>query len=135
MLVERILERPGSVSLAEMADAVIQGVPANELRPLISGSLLRWPEVAKLIGPKRTLERRLAANDVLTVEEGDRLVRTARIIGLTMHVFSDKTEAWEWLRTPKQFLAGRTPLDMMASEAGGLLVVERLEQSRWGYNA
>lgn len=130
-LAEDLLNDPRGMSLADLESRVTRGIPARELRGL-APRRLKWDEVASVVGPRRTLERRLGQDQNLTVEEGDKLVRLSRIIGLAVSVFGEEDEALEWLRAPKRQFAGQSPLAMLRTEAGARRVEELLEQARWG---
>ena len=68
--------------------------------------------------PARTLARRRAAKR-LHADESDRLVRLARVVGLTLQLFEgDLSEARSWLKTSQRVLGDRTPLEFAASEIG-----------------
>ena len=83
-------------------------------------------EIYTLIVPRRTLTHRRARQESLSLEESDRTVRLARLAALAEHVFGDSGRAWRWLRAPKRQLLTRTPLQLMATEAGARLVEELL---------
>jgi len=81
-----------------------------------------------LVVPKRTLARRVAAHEPLSVEETDKAVRLARIDRLAAEIFGDPAKAHRWLRKPKRSLEGETPLAYLATEAGARAVEEMLNQ-------
>ena len=83
-------------------------------------------EIYALVIPRRTLAHRRARREALSREESDRAVRLARIAGLAGHVFSDGERAWRWLRASKRQFHGRSPLQLVATEAGARLVEELL---------
>jgi len=83
-------------------------------------------EIFALVVPKRTLARRKAANEPLTVEETDKTLRLERIAVQAERVFGDAAKAHRWLRKPKRELKGETPLAYLASEAGARTVEEML---------
>jgi putative toxin-antitoxin system antitoxin component (TIGR02293 family) len=89
-------------------------------------------EVFALVVPKRTLARREAQKEPLTIEETDKALRLARIANRAESVFGDKTKAHRWLRKPKQMLNDATPLDYLASEAGARTVEEMLDRIDFG---
>lgn len=64
----------------------------------------------------------------LTREESDKAVRFARLTALAEAVFGNEAKASRWLRKPKRRFASRTPLAMLATEAGARLVEEMLYQ-------
>ena len=89
-------------------------------------------EIFALVIPKRTLARRKAANERLTVEETDKTLRLARIATQAERVFGAADKAHRWLRKPKRALRGETPLAYLASEAGARVVEEMLHRIEHG---
>jgi putative toxin-antitoxin system antitoxin component (TIGR02293 family) len=83
-------------------------------------------EIFSLIVPRRTLTHRRTRRQSLSREESDKAVRLARMTALAEHVFGDKERALPWLRTEKRQFGGRSPLQLMATEAGARLVEELL---------
>jgi putative toxin-antitoxin system antitoxin component (TIGR02293 family) len=83
-------------------------------------------EIFALVVPKRTLARRKAANEQLTVEETDKALRLARIAVQAERVFGDAGKAHRWLRKAKRELRGETPVAYLASESGARVVEEML---------
>jgi putative toxin-antitoxin system antitoxin component (TIGR02293 family) len=92
----------------------------------------REDEIFALVVPKRTLARRKAANEPLTVEETDKLLRLERIASQAKRVFGAPEKAWRWLREPKRALQGETPVAHLASEAGARDVEEMLARIEHG---
>jgi putative toxin-antitoxin system antitoxin component (TIGR02293 family) len=76
-------------------------------------------EFADLIWiPTRTLARRKEAKR-LQPDESDRLVRLARIVGLTLRLFEgDLAQARRWLLTSNTALADQAPVQMATTEIG-----------------
>ena len=85
-------------------------------------------EIDELVIPKRTLARRKARHEPLTVEETDKALRLARVSGEADRVFGDPEKSSRWLRKPNAALAGNRPLDMLKSETGSRAVDELLGQ-------
>lgn len=83
-------------------------------------------EIYGLVLPRRTLAHRRSRREALSRDESDRVVRLARIAALTEHVFGGPDRSWRWLRAPKRQLQGRSPLQLVATEAGARLVEELL---------
>lgn len=92
-------------------------------------------EIYSYISPRRTLAHRRTRKEPLTHEESDRAVRLARITSLAEEVFANDTKAARWLRKPKRRLEGRTPLDLVQTEAGARIVEDLLLQLEFGYTA
>jgi putative toxin-antitoxin system antitoxin component (TIGR02293 family) len=83
-------------------------------------------EIFSLIIPRRTLTHRRARREAMSRDESDRAVRVARVIALCEEVFSDRGRSWRWLRDGKRQFQGRTPLEMLGTEAGARLIEELL---------
>lgn len=92
----------------------------------LSGHGYSEDEIFSLVVPKRTLARRKAANEPLTIEETDKALRLARIAVQAERVFGDAGKAHRWLRKAKRELKGETPVAYLASEAGARVVEEML---------
>jgi putative toxin-antitoxin system antitoxin component (TIGR02293 family) len=89
-------------------------------------------EIFSLVVPKRTLARRKAANELLTIEETDKALRLARIAAQAERVFGEAEKAHRWLRKPKRALQDEMPLAYLASEAGARVVEEMLHRIEHG---
>jgi putative toxin-antitoxin system antitoxin component (TIGR02293 family) len=92
-------------------------------------------EIYSFIVPRRTLVHRKTRHESLTHEESDRAVRIARIASLAEEVFGDDAKAARWLRKAKARFEGRTPLELLRTEAGARLVEEMLLQLDYGFAA
>lgn len=114
-------------------------VPAARVKPEFLTDLLRHgfseTEIFALVIPKRTLARRQAGHEQLTVEETDKALRLRRIVTLAERVFGDPAKANRWLRKPKRALNGETPVAFLASEEGARKVEEMLHQIDHGMAA
>ena len=89
-------------------------------------------EIWTLVVPKRTLARRIAGNEPLTVEETDKALRLGRIAALADRVFGNPEKAHRWMRKPKHLLGGRTPVDFLASESGARQIEQMLYRIEHG---
>jgi putative toxin-antitoxin system antitoxin component (TIGR02293 family) len=92
-------------------------------------------EIYRLILPRRTLTHRVARRELLSLEESDRIVRLARIAAFGERVFADRERFWRWFRAGKRQFDGRTPLDLVGTEAGARLVEELLVRIDEGFAA
>lgn len=115
------------------------GGPAPRAAPEVVRSLAAGgfsdAEIFALVVPKRTLARRQARQERLTVEETDKAVRLARVADLARRVFGDEIKAHRWLRKPKRDLDGVAPLAFLASEAGARTVeamLHRIDDGMFG---
>jgi putative toxin-antitoxin system antitoxin component (TIGR02293 family) len=119
-LVHEILGTPAP------AGPTLRAAP-EALRSLAAGGYSE-AEIFELVVPKRTLARRQAMKQPLTIEETDKALRLARIADLARRVFGDGEKAHRWLRKPKRELSGRTPLAYLASENGARTVEQMLQR-------
>jgi putative toxin-antitoxin system antitoxin component (TIGR02293 family) len=111
----------------DLASLVEKRLPAAAIDALVRGGLSS-PEVYQLIVPRRTLAHRVAKHQPLSEDESDKAVRVARIAAMAEQVFGEPERAWRWLRKPKPRFAGKTPVEMLATEAGARLVEEMIQQ-------
>ncbi|MCA1652977.1 MAG: antitoxin Xre/MbcA/ParS toxin-binding domain-containing protein [Sphingomicrobium sp.] len=112
--------------------AVYQGLPVNMLRALLKRDDISIADLARVIAPRRTLERRLKENERLSRDESDRLARFLPILDLCTYTFGDDERAMRWLRKPMRVFGGVAPLDLLATSAGSREVYELLERGRHG---
>ena len=115
----------------DLASLVQKQLPATAVRALVRGGLSD-AEVYQLIVPRRTLAHRMAKHQPLSKEESDKAVRVARITAMAEQVFGEPERAWRWLRKPKQRFDRKTPLEMLATDAGARLVEEMIVQIDYG---
>jgi putative toxin-antitoxin system antitoxin component (TIGR02293 family) len=83
-------------------------------------------EIYSLVIPRRTLAHRRARREALSRDESDRVVRVARIAALGEEVFGDRQRSLRWMRSAKRQFQRRTPLQLVATEAGSRVVEELL---------
>jgi putative toxin-antitoxin system antitoxin component (TIGR02293 family) len=118
----------------DLARLVEQRLPLASVESL-SKHGLSDEEIYRLIVPRRTLVHRKSRREPLTREESDRAVRIARIASLAEEVFGNDAKAARWLRKPKSRFDGRTPFDLLSTDAGARLVEEMLLQLDYGFTA
>lgn len=92
-------------------------------------------EIYTLVLPRRTLTHRLARRERLSREESDRVVRIVRVATFGERVFGERDRFWRWFRAPKRQFDGRSPLDLLVTEAGARLVEEDLGAIDHGFVA
>ena len=130
----QIEDFPKQVS-RERLTAIEAGLPVKMVRVLMRDYGFTIGELAQVLGPRRTLERRLEANERLNVEESERLARLMHVLDLSMEIFKDRARVRRWLSKGKRMFNNRIPLDLMRTEAGGRLLEEELLQLKWGFFA
>mgnify|MGYP001599001802 CR=1 FL=1 len=125
---KRIQEMLGAHRLKSDQDLVklVEGRLSTQAIDGLRRSGLSDDEVYSLVLPRRTLTHRRARGEALSRDESDRAVRVARIAALGEEVFGDRERAWRWLRAAKRQFQGRSPLQLVATEAGARLVEELL---------
>jgi putative toxin-antitoxin system antitoxin component (TIGR02293 family) len=111
----------------DLASLVEERLPVAAIQSLTQSGLTD-AEAYRLIVPRRTLAHRIARRQPLTREESDRAVRVARLTAMAEQTFGEPERAWRWLRKPKRRFDGRTPMEMLSSEAGARLVEELIAQ-------
>lgn len=136
----RAHKRTGSQRIAELVvGGELPVAPAARARTDVIDELMALgyseSEISELVVPKRTLARRRADQELLTVEETDKALRLSRIAKLAFHVFGDSEKANRWLRKPKHSLNGETPVAFLASEEGARKVEEMLHRIEHGMAA
>lgn len=100
-------------------------LPVDAIDGLLRSGLT-GDEIYSLVLPRRTLTHRRTRGGALSRDESDRAVRIARIIARGEHVFGDRERFWRWFRAEKRQLQRRTPVQLVATEAGARLVEEWL---------
>ena len=118
----------------DLARLVDERLPLASVDSLC-GHGLSAEEIYTFIVPRRTLVHRKSRHESLTHDESDRAVRIARMTSLAEEVFGDDGKAARWLRKAKTRFEGRSPLEMLRTEAAARLVEEMLLQLDYGFAA
>lgn len=117
-------------SIGELEQTVSHGIPKGALRHTVervySGGDVR--DMIFRIVPEATFKRR----NLLSPSESARTERLARVIALAEYVWSDKTDAREWLLKPHPELNRRCPVDAALTELGARQVEQLLERLFFG---
>ncbi len=117
----------GAESEQKIVHLVEGGLPLTVINRLLERGLKR-KEVFDIIIPLRTWKHRKSRHQPLSQEESERVVRTARILARAQAVMGEEESALNWLRQSKRRFEGRSPLQMLSTEAGGRLVEQMLIQ-------
>ncbi len=83
-------------------------------------------EIHRFVAPRRTLARRIANNEPLTLAEVDSARRILRIAETAERVLDGPERAQRWLRKPSRALNDVVPIDLLESETGARLVEDEL---------
>ena len=127
-----IADLPYSNNL-RVAEIVREGIPARALKTFADTLSLNLTDMARVVViPRRTLERRMAANALLRTGESERVVRLGRIFAKAKEVFEDSNEAANWLNEPLESFGGQTPLQLTSTEPGAREVEQILGRIEHG---
>ena len=80
----------------------------------------------------RTLSHRRTNGGRLTVYESDRAARVARGLAVAERTFANREKAARWLHRNLGALGGRTPMDLIRTDAGARVVEGLLARISWG---
>ncbi len=115
-------------------DALIRkGIPYAKVRLVKAALDLTDNEFADYLGISlRTLQRKRDSHEKLTIPEGDRLFRIARIFALAVAVLEGEEMARKWLHRAQRGLGGKVPIQLIQTEAGAQEVEDLLEKIEYG---
>ncbi len=103
----------------------------NHVRGLLNLSLPLFAEIIEV--SERTLARiRRSPSQRLPAVASDRLYRLARIFSTACEVLEDQEKAREWIRRPQFGLGGKTPIELLHTEAGAREVEDLLWRIEYG---
>jgi putative toxin-antitoxin system antitoxin component (TIGR02293 family) len=119
-------------STEAMMELLRTGLPIEALEVATQTLGLSSEEVSTVLGiPKRTLARRRKEHQ-LSPYESNRLFRLAHLAAHALDVFDDREQAQGWFHEPIPALGGRTPVSMLDTEAGVVLVDDELGRIEHG---
>lgn len=135
--VEALLGVAVGASRLTLPQAIAAGLPVATLDRLADTVAPDDVRFKFRLVPKATLERRRkSSSQRLTLEEGDRLARLAKVFSFAMEVYKAPEAARMFLTRPHLMLDGETPLDVaMATSPGADLVVNLLGRAAYGGGA
>ena len=91
-------------------------------------------EIARIVDTSiKSIQRKKKSDYPLSVSEADRTVRIGKVLVEALDAFEgDGDKVLGWLRSPVRHLGGKTPMEMLATEAGTALVRESLGAIAYG---
>ena len=116
----------------DLAEVAMAGVAAQAANELVERGLLTADELFELVIPRRTFDRRLQANQPLTVTESDRLLRVTRVVVRAIEALGSTQSASTWLRTTNRALRGMAPLALLETDSGARMVERTLGRIEHG---
>lgn len=127
----------GNDTRLNLAYSIERGLPVSAL-----------DRVAKAVAPqdvgfkfrlvrKATLERRRKSQSKsLTMEEGDRLARLAKVYSFAREIYGDEIKARDFLQRPHPMLDEKSPVDVaLATGPGAEVVINLLGRTAFGGGA
>jgi len=132
------IDRPGQRLQGVRETAPAELVAVDHLLPSAVTTLTQRlgvpeAEVVKMAGmATRTWHTRKASNAALSPREADGILRIARIAAETLRVFGNEDKARRWLAAPFAGFGGRSPFELLDSDAGVQAVEEELGRIHWG---
>ncbi len=110
--------------------AIKKGLAYKVFENLSKDLELPTSELTQIIGiPNRTLQRR-KQEGYFASDESDRLFRIVRLVERSKEVLGES--GISWLKTPKKFLSGQSPLAFSDTEAGAWEVNQALGRLEHG---
>ncbi len=122
-----LLVREGVVNL------VRRGIPFRMLDEVAAAAGVGRLAMAAVIGLSPTTLARRRRSGTLAPGESDRLVRVARLVGMTYELMrGDAEAARDWLRRGHELIEGESPLERASTEVGGREVEQLIGRLRHG---
>jgi putative toxin-antitoxin system antitoxin component (TIGR02293 family) len=125
-------KRPRADSLIERIRA---GLPVSEFDTLRGLLGIPAEELSGYLNISRSTLIRRRRSGRLAPDESDRVIRFARLFGMTADVLGGHDEARAWLRQPARALGGAVPLAFAETEAGAREVENVLGRIEYGVYA
>jgi putative toxin-antitoxin system antitoxin component (TIGR02293 family) len=118
----------------QIRDAIVGcSILGSRLRYLRNELHLTVDAMAQLLDvAPRTVNRKENSEQPLSVSEGDRAFRIARIADLAIEMIGDREKALSWLHKPNTYLGRKAPIEMLDTEIGADLVAESLHAIAFG---
>lgn len=100
-------------------------VPASHVERLLELGYEK-AEIYAIVAPRRTLDRRIKNDELLTIAESDRVQRLERVMENAIRVFANADKANIWLRRPNRGMDRAIPINLLTSESGARKVENML---------
>lgn len=116
----------------DLERAIVKGLPSELVSFVVEKIYPHQREKSYQLIPRTTLTRKLVANQLLSVEESQKLERLARVYALALEVWESSESAREFLTRPHPMLDDRTPFEACLTELGARQVEEILGRILFG---
>ncbi len=122
-------------SVPNLIQFLKSGLKVEEFEVLRQKLDLSMDRLAEILGISRaTLHRRKLSGRFL-MDESDRILRLARLLGRAAEVMESLEDGRQWLSSPQIGLGGATPLDYAETEFGAREVENLLGRIEYGVYA
>ena len=117
----------------ELNHRIRQGVSFAVLTRLQKQYGLSRSEVLTMLAISQSTCRRREIEGKLSVDEGDKILRYARLLDLALELVNGNREhALQWLSTPNRALSGETPLSYAQTGVGAEVVRDLIAKIQHG---
>ena len=117
----------------ELASRIQKGLPFAALARLQKQYRLSRNEFINILVMSQSTARRREAEGKLSIYEGDKILRYARLLDLTLSLTDgNKENALQWLLTPNRALTGEAPLSFAETEIGAEMVSDLIGKIEHG---
>jgi putative toxin-antitoxin system antitoxin component (TIGR02293 family) len=108
---------------------ISKGIPYANIRFVKAALNVTDNEIADYLGISvKTLHRKLDSQEKLSIPEGDRLFRIARIFALAVSMLGSEEMARKWLHRAQRGLEGWVPLQLIQTYPGAQAVSNLLSK-------
>ncbi len=98
--------------------AVRAGFPIKQLQLAATNCGLELLDLLATSGLPRSTTHRVFKQERLSPEQSNRVYRVLALFDRALKLFGSPKDTWEWLRGPKSFLQGNSPLSYIDTEPG-----------------
>lgn len=99
--------------------AAFAGIDFATFRGLVDYFQLSQEDLCHVFGlSESTYHRRRNANAVFVGQEADAIVRVAEVFKIAEDVFENPEKAHSWMKSPRKYLGGKRPVDLLSSSVG-----------------
>jgi putative toxin-antitoxin system antitoxin component (TIGR02293 family) len=117
----------------ELVSRIRKGLPFAALERLQKQYRLSRNEFIDILAMSRSTARRRETEGKLSIYEGDKILRYARLLDLTLSLMDGNREnALQWLLTPNRALNGEAPSSYAVTEIGAEMVSDLIGKIEHG---
>lgn len=117
---------------SELIDAVKAGLPVHTFQAVANALQVPEGALARLAGISATTLTRRKRAGALQPDEGERVLRFARLLDRATGVFGEAQDAADWLKSPNPALGHVPPLEYADTEIGAREVEHLIGRIEYG---